>query len=105
REARGSWELILLDPPTFSASAGMDGSFDVQRDHPGLLRDVAALLAAGGVLYFSCNRRGFRLDRDALPGLEFEDITPGTIPQDFARSPKIHVCWRVTRRAGHGGPP
>ena len=97
RTAQDLWDLILLDPPTFSASKGMEGSFEVQRDHVELVLDVAGLLAPGGVLYFSNNKRGFKIDRDALDGLIVEDITPETIPFDFARSPKIHNVWRITR--------
>ena len=96
RTAQDLWDLILLDPPTFSASKGMEGSFEVQRDHVELVLDVAGLLAPGGVLYFSNNKRGFKIDRDALDGLTIEDITVETIPFDFARTPKIHNAWRIT---------
>ncbi|MFH1531754.1 MAG: bifunctional 23S rRNA (guanine(2069)-N(7))-methyltransferase RlmK/23S rRNA (guanine(2445)-N(2))-methyltransferase RlmL [Pseudomonadota bacterium] len=97
---RGSWDLILLDPPSYSASKGMEESFEVQRDHVGLIEDVAALLAPGGVLYFSNNKRGFKMDRDAFRGLDVEDITRSTIPFDFARNPRIHNAWRITRSGG-----
>lgn len=90
-----SFDLILLDPPTFSTSKRMEGTLDIQRDHVGLIRDAAALLAPGGVLYFSTNLRSFRLDAEALGGLEPRDITPETIPPDFARRPRVHACWRV----------
>lgn len=89
--------LIFLDPPTFSASKRMQGNFDVQRDHVSLLRQAVALLAPDGVLVFSNNYRKFKLDRDALPELEIEDITARTIPRDFARNPRIHNCWRICR--------
>jgi len=55
------------------------------------------LLASGGVLYFSTNFRRFKLDREALAGLNCEDISAATIPEDFARDQKIHYCWRITR--------
>ena len=87
--------LIVLDPPAFSSSKRMDGTFDVQRDHVDLIRATAALLAPGGVLYFSANLRSFRLDRAALTGLSAEDITAKTIPEDF-RNQKIHQCFRIT---------
>ena len=97
---RGQWDLILLDPPSYSASKGMNESFEVQRDHVGILEDAAALLAPGGVLYFSNNKRGFKMDVDALRGLTVEDITAATIPFDFARNPHIHNAWRITRAGG-----
>jgi len=89
--------LIFLDPPTFSSSKRMEGSFDVQRDHPQLIRQAASLLTRDGILLFSNNYRRFRLDREALKGLEIEDISASTIPEDFRRNPKIHRCWRITR--------
>lgn len=89
--------LIFLDPPTFSNSKRMSGSFDVQRDHVALIRAAAALLDTGGILLFACNRRGFALDAENLPELELLDITRQTIPEDFSRDPKIHVCWKITR--------
>jgi len=69
-----------------------------------LIRSVCRLLAPGGVLIFSNNLRRFRMDRDALPGLAIEDITPGTVPKDFARNPRIHSCWRI-RQSTTGATP
>lgn len=94
---RPQFDLIFLDPPTFSNSKKMDEAFDIQSDHVALLKNAAALLASGGVLYFSTNFRRFKLDREALAGLNFEDISAATIPEDFARDQKIHYCWRITR--------
>lgn len=92
------YDLIFLDPPTFSASKRMDGTLDVQRDHVAMLRAAAALLATGGELVFSNNYRGFRLDSEALDELAIEDISARTIPEDFRRRPTIHRCWRIKRR-------
>ena len=89
------FDLIFLDPPTFSNSKGMEGTFDVQRDHVLLLRQAARLLEKDGVLLFSNNFRRFKMDREALAELLIEDITAQTIPQDFSRNPRIHNCWRV----------
>lgn len=90
--------LIFLDPPTFSTSKRMDGTFDVQRDHADLIRAVARLLTPDGVLVFSNNLRKFRVDREALADLEVEDITGRTIPKDFERNPRIHNCWQIRAR-------
>jgi 23S rRNA (guanine2445-N2)-methyltransferase / 23S rRNA (guanine2069-N7)-methyltransferase len=94
---RGRFGLIFLDPPTFSRSKAMRGDFDVQRDHPQLLRAVARLLEPGGVLLFTNNFRRFKMDRGALPELRIEDITRRTLPPDFQRDPRIHNAWRITR--------
>jgi 23S rRNA (guanine2445-N2)-methyltransferase / 23S rRNA (guanine2069-N7)-methyltransferase len=95
---QGRYDLIFLDPPTFSTSKSMETTLDIQRDHVRLIRLAANLLSSGGILIFSNNFRKFRMDFEALPELEIEDITAATIPQDFARNPKIHNCWRITRR-------
>ncbi len=93
--ATGSYDLIFLDPPTFSNSKGMDATFDVQRDHVELLRKTVQLLAPGGTLIFSNNLRKFSMDRAALADLDIEDISANTIPTDFERNPRIHNCWLV----------
>jgi 23S rRNA (guanine2445-N2)-methyltransferase / 23S rRNA (guanine2069-N7)-methyltransferase len=93
--ARPQFDLVLCDPPTFSHSKKMEGVLDVQRDHAALIRQCAALLAPGGTLYFSTNRRGFKLDAAALEGLACEDITAQTLDEDFRRPPPAHRCWRI----------
>ena len=99
RSDRTRYDLIFLDPPTRSTSKAMATGFDVQRDHPELLRAAAGLLADDGVLLFSNNYRKFKMRAPELAGLSVEDITAETIPQDFARSPKAHGCWRIKRTA------
>ena len=91
------FDVIFLDPPTFSRSKRMVETLDVQRDHAALIRDAAALLEAGGVLIFSTNYRRFRIDTGVLTGLAVQDITRKTLPKDFERNPKIHQCFRITR--------
>lgn len=95
-EAQEHYDLIFLDPPTFSNSRRMDGSFDVQRDHGDLLQQTLQRLAPGGVLVFSTNSRRFRLDHNALAKWRIEDWSRSTLPVDFARNPKIHQCWKIT---------
>jgi 23S rRNA (guanine2445-N2)-methyltransferase / 23S rRNA (guanine2069-N7)-methyltransferase len=101
----GRWGLIFLDPPSFSTSKRMTSPFDVQRDHAGLIRETAKLLDRDGVLIFSNNLRRFRMDTEALRGLEIEDITSRTIPRDFARNQRVHSCWRIRLRPGSGRTP
>jgi len=91
------YDLIFLDPPTFSNSKRMAGSFDIQRDHVDLINDAASLLTPGGELVFSTNNRKFRLDAEALAPLRVEDISAKTIPKDFERNSKIHYCWLMIR--------
>jgi 23S rRNA (guanine2445-N2)-methyltransferase / 23S rRNA (guanine2069-N7)-methyltransferase len=91
------YDLIFLDPPTFSRSKRMEDTLDVQRDHVELIRWAAALLAPGGVLVFSTNLRKFKMDAGELGGLSVEDISRNTIPKDFERNPRIHQCFRITK--------
>jgi len=89
--------LIFLDPPSFSTSKRMQGTFDVQRDHVELLRKTLKLLESDGILIFSNNLRTFKLDYDALSAFTIKDISKTTLPKDFERNPKIHQCWRITK--------
>lgn len=95
------YDLIFVDPPTFSNSKSMGKrTWDIQRDHYYLLRDVSKLLRRGGVIIFSGNLRSFKLDTDALGDLGFDvlDMTARTIPEDFARNAKIHFCYALQLR-------
>lgn len=90
--------LIFVDPPTVSRSKRMEQSFDVQRDHARLLRMAGTLLEAEGVLLFSSNYQRFRLDPALERDFVVEDISRATLPEDFARSPRIHVAFVLRRR-------
>jgi len=94
RASRDRYELIVLDPPSFSNSKRMKGVLDVQRDHAALIRGCLELLARGGELLFSTNLRTFRLDTSALADLPMQEISAQTVPPDF-RNRRIHRCWRV----------
>ena len=94
------FDLVFVDPPTFSNSKAMGTrTWDVQRDHVELLIGVTRLLTEGGEAVFSCNLRSFKPDEEALAkyGVAIEDISAQTIPHDFERNPKIHKCYLVKR--------
>ena len=91
------YDVILLDPPSFSNSARMKDTLDVQRDHAALIRAAARLLSDNGVLIFSTNLRRFRLETDMLHDLRVEDRTDWSIPPDFERNQRIHRCWFIRR--------
>lgn len=92
---RGLYDIIILDPPTFSNSKMMREILDLQRDHPALIASCLLRLAPGGVLFFSTNHRRFRLQEDALPDwARVRNISAQTVPPDF-RNRKIHQCWTI----------
>ncbi len=91
--AGARFDLILLDPPTFSNSKRMQGVLDVQRDHVGMIRRSLKLLRPGGRLVFSTNYTRFKLDSQALADLAIEDISAATVPKDFERHARIHKCF------------
>ncbi len=95
--AEGEYDLIWLDPPTFSNSKRMGrATFDVQRDHADLVRlTVRRLLTPGGVLLFSTNRRGFKLDRSELGALQVKDLSRATLPADCARAAGRHHVFQI----------
>lgn len=94
---RGEYDLIFIDPPTFSNSKRLDDVFDVQRDHVQLLDMAMARLAPGGVLYFSNNFRRFRLDPALEEKYQVQDISAQTLDKDFQRNTRIHRTWRLSR--------
>ena len=95
------YDLIFIDPPTFSNSKRMDDSFDVQRDHIALLTDALASLNEGGEIFFTNNKRNFKIDFDSLEelGLQAKNMSDITRDKDFARNKHIHNSWSVTRKA------
>jgi 23S rRNA (guanine2445-N2)-methyltransferase / 23S rRNA (guanine2069-N7)-methyltransferase len=89
------FDLIFLDPPTFSNSKRMEGVLDVQRDHVGMIRRSLQQLRPTGRLVFSTNYTRFKLDAEALGDLAIEDISAATVPKDFERHARIHRCFTV----------
>lgn len=94
-KASAKFDLIILDPPTFSNSKKMDNEFEVEQDQEFLVNNCMRLLNTDGVLYFSNNKRKFRLSPALIEKYKIEDITPKTIPEDY-RDNKIHCCYKIT---------
>lgn len=98
RTANQTFDLIFMDPPTFSNSARMAGVLDVQRDHGVLVRQCMERLSSDGLLIFSNNFRKFKLDNDLTEEFEVKDVTASTLDKDFQRNQKIHSCWHIQHR-------
>lgn len=97
------YDLVVLDPPTFSNSKKMDDVFDIRRDHVWLINQTLSLVNPGGVVYFSTNYRGFQFNPQTLElgkvqASSIEEITAQTQANDFAYS-RPHLCWRIGRRS------
>jgi 23S rRNA (guanine2445-N2)-methyltransferase / 23S rRNA (guanine2069-N7)-methyltransferase len=97
-----SFDVIFLDPPTFSNSKKMESVLDVQRDHPELIRQAMAKLNPEGTLVFSNNFRKFKLDKLTSRQFSCENITQQTLDSDFERNPRIHNVWLITKRSTFG---
>ncbi|MBU0656321.1 MAG: bifunctional 23S rRNA (guanine(2069)-N(7))-methyltransferase RlmK/23S rRNA (guanine(2445)-N(2))-methyltransferase RlmL [Gammaproteobacteria bacterium] len=95
RKCNSRYDLIFLDPPTFSNSKRMDDVFDVQRDHVELIRNCMKALNVDGTLVFSNNFRKFKLDPQIEAAYEVQDYRMPSLPEDFQRDPKIHGCWLI----------
>ena len=89
------YDLIFLDPPTFSNSKRMEGVLDIERDHAGLIEAAARLLAPHGLLIFSTNSQRFKLDSSVAERYGVADISMRTVPPDFVRNPRIHRCFEI----------
>lgn len=97
-EDRREYDLIFVDPPTFSNTKKERRGFDVQRDHRLLIEKSMARLAEGGLLIFSTNFRRFQMDRSIEKYYAIRNISKSSIPLDFARNSRIHHCWEIRRR-------
>ena len=89
------FDLIFLDPPTFSNSKKMDSVLDIQRDHVKLIKDTMLILAPNGILVFSNNFRNFSMSTSIEEHYRVENITKKTLDPDFQRNQKIHNCWLI----------
>ena len=94
------FDLIFVDPPTFSNSKRMEASWDVQRDHIKLMTNLKRILRPNGTIVFSNNKRGFKMDFATLEELGFNAvlISHKTLPLDFERNKQIHNCWLITKK-------
>ncbi|MCL7945348.1 bifunctional 23S rRNA (guanine(2069)-N(7))-methyltransferase RlmK/23S rRNA (guanine(2445)-N(2))-methyltransferase RlmL [Marinobacter sp. ATCH36] len=92
------FDLIFMDPPTFSNSARMAGVLDVQKDHGRLIRQAMQRLTSEGLLVFSTNFRRFKLDEGLEEEFAIEEVTRDTLDRDFQRNARIHRCWHIRTR-------
>ena len=97
-EPKQLFDVIFMDPPSFSSSKKMEGILDIQRDHGWMIRKAMQLLNEGGVMVFSNNLRKFKMDELVEMQFDLENITQKTLPQDFKRNQKIHQVWLIRKK-------
>jgi len=97
---QSSYDLIFIDPPTFSNSKRMAQTLDINRDYIQLLKNLKRILRPDGLIIFSNNSRQFKMDIEQLErsGFAVKDISADTIPRDCKGNQKIHNCWEVTHK-------
>ena len=95
--SENEFDLVVVDPPTFSNSKRTEEIWDVQRDHAKILNQVRDSLSAKGLIYFSTNFRKFKLAEEELSGFKIIEISKQTVPEDF-RNRKIHRCWKLFKK-------
>lgn len=100
KDCKQQYDVIFIDPPTFSNSKRMEDSFDVQRDHMSIISDALKCLAEGGEIMFTNNKRNFKIDQAKIEelGLSAQNISDQTRDKDFARNKHIHNSWLIKRK-------
>ena len=98
----GKFDLVLLDPPTFSNSTDLENDWTVQRDHVAAIDACLSVMAPGGLIIFSNNYRRFKIDPELLEdtkrGIRVEDRNRWSIDRDFQRNNRIHQCWFIHKQ-------
>jgi 23S rRNA G2069 N7-methylase RlmK/C1962 C5-methylase RlmI len=89
---KSRWDLIILDPPSFSNSKKMPETLDIRRDYRELIGKSLTLLSPGGTLYFSTNAKGFHFDDEDFPDYTIRDLRPSLVDEDF-RGKRIPSCY------------
>lgn len=92
------FDLIFLDPPTFSNSKSSSNVLDIQKDHSSLICNAMNKLEKGGLLIFSTNKLNFKLDSESLKRFEIRDFTRSSLGKDFQRQKKIHQTWLISNK-------
>jgi len=91
---KSRWDIIILDPPSFSNSKKMFETLDIRRDYRELIDKSLTLLSRGGILYFSTNAKGFRLQDEDFPGFSVKDLRPSLVDEDFVGK-RIPACYKI----------
>jgi 23S rRNA (cytosine1962-C5)-methyltransferase len=97
KQENNTYDLAVVDPPSYSTTRNRKKDFDILRDHPKLLTRVQELMRPGGVIFFSTNHQDFELRMDVTQIADVREITSLTIPEDYISKKKtIHRCWKIS---------
>ncbi|WP_407275362.1 bifunctional 23S rRNA (guanine(2069)-N(7))-methyltransferase RlmK/23S rRNA (guanine(2445)-N(2))-methyltransferase RlmL [Halothiobacillus sp. DCM-1] len=92
------FDIIFCDPPSFSNSKAMEGTLDIQRDHPQIIRQCMHLLRPEGIFIFSNNLKGFKLSPELQEEFQINDLSRSTLPTDFERTPNRRSVFEIRHR-------
>lgn len=98
RKDKKEYNIIIVDPPTFSNSRKMNGTFDIQRDYVSLLKACIAILSEDGYIIFSTNFTKFHFDPGRFQNIHSKNITNMTIDEDYSKKRKPHRCWIMEKK-------
>jgi len=97
KQENRSFDIAVVDPPSYSTSRKERDEFDAAKDHPILLKAVKEVMRTGGTIFFSTNHQNFEPQMDHLGLSRITEITSKTIPEDYInKKKKIHRCWEIT---------
>jgi 23S rRNA (cytosine1962-C5)-methyltransferase len=91
-----SFDIVVMDPPTFSNSKRMKDFLEIQKDHVELLNDVLAATTKDGIVYFSTNYTKFQIETERIKASSIKDITKATTPFDFEGKLK-RWCYKIVK--------
>jgi 23S rRNA G2069 N7-methylase RlmK/C1962 C5-methylase RlmI len=95
RKSGFRWDIVILDPPSFSNSKRMRDTLDLRRDHLELIRKSLSLLNPGGMLWFSSSAKGVKIDTGDFPDIGIKDMGKELVDEDF-RGKRMPICYTLT---------
>ncbi len=95
-EDKQQYDLMFIDPPTFSNTKKKHLNFDVQSDHHALIEMAMRRLDPQGKCYFSTNFKKFELSPQLEVLFKVEEISKQTVSEDFLRR-QPHRTWLIQK--------
>ena len=93
-----TYDLVVVDPPTFSNTKNTTAVWDIQKDYAALINRLIPCMKPAGIIFFSTNFRRFQFDSNRIHANTVHEISRQTVPDDF-RNRRIHRCWKIQKNA------